>query len=273
MRVELVDLTSMLVQECKNRGYRFGSSSDPSYGCWGYSCRAISGSNNPSNHSWGLAVDINAPSNPYTSPLVTDMPGWMPDLWNGYGFRWGGDYSGSKDAMHYEFMESVSAAASYTSQARSDGLGGGGSTGPTPPTPEPGEDDDMPRSIITIYDGNMKPTGQALDGPTGVIGLYNPDEASAVAAVIDGDGMANQAQIDAYNAVLRRGVVPSPDMMWDNHFEATPGGGNASVGDILAAVYAAAYDTQVRVRGTDPNVDSLQRLGMDHADILTALQG
>lgn len=133
MRNELVDLTSMLVQECKNRGYRFGSSSDPSYGCWGYSCRAISGSNNPSNHSWGLAVDINAPSNPYTSPLVTDMPSWMPDLWNEYGFRWGGDYSGSKDAMHYEFMESVSAAADYTSRARSAGLGGGSVVPPQPP--------------------------------------------------------------------------------------------------------------------------------------------
>jgi D-alanyl-D-alanine carboxypeptidase len=133
MRRELVDLTSMLVQECKNRGYRFGTSSDPSYGCWGYSCRAISGSNNPSNHSWGLAVDINAPSNPYTSPLVTDMPGWMPDLWNQYGFRWGGDYSGSKDAMHYEFMESVAAAADYTSKARSAGLGGGQPIPPEPP--------------------------------------------------------------------------------------------------------------------------------------------
>lgn len=132
MRNELVDLTSMLVQECKNRGYQFGSSSDPSYGCWGYSCRAISGSNNPSNHSWGLAVDINAPSNPYTSPLVTDMPDWMPDLWNAYGFRWGGDYSGSKDAMHYEFMESVQAAADYTTKARNAGLGGGSSTPPTP---------------------------------------------------------------------------------------------------------------------------------------------
>lgn len=131
MRVELVDLTSMLVQETKNRGYRFGNSGDPSYGCWGYSCRAISGSSSPSNHSWGLAVDINAPSNPYTSPLVTDMPGWMPDLWNQYGFRWGGDYSGSKDAMHYEFMESVQAASEHTARARSAGLGGGSAVPPT----------------------------------------------------------------------------------------------------------------------------------------------
>jgi len=133
MRHELVDLTSMLVQECKNRGYRFGTSSDSSYGCWGYSCRCISGSNNPSNHSWGLAVDINAPSNPYTSPLVTDMPNWMPDLWNDYGFRWGGDYSGSKDAMHYEFMGSVADAADETARARANGIGGGGPPPIDPP--------------------------------------------------------------------------------------------------------------------------------------------
>jgi hypothetical protein len=135
IRNELVDLVTMLVRETKNRGYRFGNSSDPSYGCWGFSCRAISGSNNPSNHSWGLAVDINAPSNPYTSPLVTDMPSWMPDLWNQYGFRWGGDYSGSQDAMHYEFMGSVTDAANETAKARSNGLGGG-----APPTPEPPTD-------------------------------------------------------------------------------------------------------------------------------------
>ena len=159
MRYELVDLTTMLVRETKARGYRFGTSSDPSYGCWGYSCRAISGSNNPSNHSWGLAVDINAPSNPYTSPLVTDMPGWMPDLWNAYGFRWGGDYSGSKDAMHYEFMESVSAAASYTEKARAAGLGGG--SAPTP-TPEP--EIDMSSTATVLIDGNPNVFAVASDG-------------------------------------------------------------------------------------------------------------
>jgi hypothetical protein len=60
--------------------------------------------------------------------------------------------------------------------------------------------------------------------------------------------------------------------VWDDHFEATPGGGSASTGDILAAVYSGTYDTQVRVRGTDPNVDSLQRLNMNDADILAAVQ-
>jgi hypothetical protein len=132
VRYELVDLATMLVRETKHRGYVFGIAGDPSYGCWGYSCRAISGSSSPSNHSWGLALDINAPSNPYTSPLVTDMPDWMPDLWNAYGWRWGGDYSGDQDAMHYEYMGSVTDCAHDTNRARDNGVGGGSTTPGTP---------------------------------------------------------------------------------------------------------------------------------------------
>ena len=129
VRSELCELISRLVKECSNRGYRFGVAGNASYGCWGYSCRAIAGTSTPSNHSWGIAVDINAPRNPYTSPLKTDMPSWMPDLWNAYGFRWGGDYQGRKDAMHYEFMGSVQDAATKTALARSKNLG----VGSTPP--------------------------------------------------------------------------------------------------------------------------------------------
>lgn len=100
--------------------------------CWGYACRKISGSSTWSNHAWGLAVDLNAPKNPYGSRLVTDMPSWMPALWKSYGFRWGGDYRNNKDAMHYEFMGSVADAKRQTERARAE-LGKGG-----PVTPEPG---------------------------------------------------------------------------------------------------------------------------------------
>ena len=148
VRHELVELVTMLVQETKDRGYRFGTDDDPSYGCWGYSCRAISGSNTPSNHSWGLAVDINAPSNPYTSPIVTDMPPWMPQLWEEYGFRWGGNYSGDKDAMHYEFMGSVADAAHQTERARNNGIGGG-----KPILPPPIQGGNVPLYVKRTPDG------------------------------------------------------------------------------------------------------------------------
>lgn len=150
VRQEILDLISRLIRETKKRGYKFGTDTDPSYGCWGFACRAISGTKNPSNHSWGLAVDINAPKNPYKyPPIVTDMPGWMPDLWNAYGFRWGGDYaSGKVDPMHYEFMGSVSDAAHYTDIARQHHLG-------ETVWPEPPEEDEVP--ILTVLNGDPIP--------------------------------------------------------------------------------------------------------------------
>jgi peptidoglycan hydrolase-like protein with peptidoglycan-binding domain len=51
----------------------------------------------------------------------------MPDLWNAYGFRWGGDYltlGGSyADAMHYEFMGSLGDCTRLTQVARTNRLG------------------------------------------------------------------------------------------------------------------------------------------------------
>ncbi len=95
----IAPLVAWLLDQTVARGY------GPRQGeCWGFANRAIRGTNTPSNHSWGLAVDINAPANPMTDRLVTDMPAWMPDLWKSKQFRWGGDYRTRKDAMHYEFM-------------------------------------------------------------------------------------------------------------------------------------------------------------------------
>lgn len=58
-----------------------------------------------SNHSWGLAVDVNATKNPMHSRLKTDLPvGWVKDNIGRYGLAWGGNYGGRKDPMHFEFM-------------------------------------------------------------------------------------------------------------------------------------------------------------------------
>ena len=135
VRTEIAPLITRLIRETKKRGYVFGIPGNPSYGCWGFNCRAISGTSKASNHSWGLAVDINAPKNPYGDRLITDMPKWMPDLWNQYGFRWGGDYSGKKDAMHYEFMGSVAQCTSYIELAVRNKLGEGVVVPPTPKPP------------------------------------------------------------------------------------------------------------------------------------------
>lgn len=99
LRQELIPLFVYLFDETERRGYDLV----PGW-CWGYACRAIRGSITVgSNHSNGGAVDLNAPKNPMTNRLVTDMPAWMYLMWEAHMFRWGGRYRNRPDAMHYEF--------------------------------------------------------------------------------------------------------------------------------------------------------------------------
>lgn len=77
--------------------------------CWGYAERTIRGSSTTlSNHASGTAIDLNAPAHPLgTDPrsnysdkqiraihrIIGDCDGVV---------RWGGDYTGRKDGMHFE---------------------------------------------------------------------------------------------------------------------------------------------------------------------------
>jgi hypothetical protein len=74
-----------------------------------YNCRQITGGSGYSLHAYGIALDINWQTNPYSPTLITDMPPGMVDditsLKTNNGVRvweWGGNWSGNKDAMHYE---------------------------------------------------------------------------------------------------------------------------------------------------------------------------
>lgn len=121
VRKELAPLIAALVRDLEQaRGKPFR----PEW-CWGYANRAISGTNTPSNHSWGLAVDLDAPENPYLSaathraahPLRKTYPGGrvlrstMPNnveaIATRWGFGWGGRYVTKPDPMHFEFLGSV----------------------------------------------------------------------------------------------------------------------------------------------------------------------
>jgi len=122
---ELDELISMLMDLTELSGYNIKPGET-----WGYSNRPISGTRIPSNHSWGTAVDINAPSNPYASrewhrrnargtrpfglALVCNIPQKCVSLWEGNGFRWGGRYYEKPDPMHFEFLGSVSYARAKT---------------------------------------------------------------------------------------------------------------------------------------------------------------
>jgi hypothetical protein len=181
VREELCELIERLVKETSNRGYRFGIPGNASYGCWGYLCRAIRGRDVPSEHSWGNCVDINAPKNPMGATLITDMPSWMPDLWNAYGFRWGGDYRTRPDAMHYEFMGTVEDAKRMTELARRNRLGEDRRVtipGRPVPTPEP-EDDKM----YFLIKGDNRPEWWLTDMMT-KRHMRSPTEAKSMLFVI-----------------------------------------------------------------------------------------
>jgi hypothetical protein len=72
---------------------------------WGgcFNIRNIAGSNNWSNHSWACAVDISPTTNGFN---VTDTTIAHPviDAFKAQGALWGGDYTGRKDPMHFEFV-------------------------------------------------------------------------------------------------------------------------------------------------------------------------
>lgn len=56
-------------------------------------------------HSYGVAIDINAPRNPYSfsGQLVSDLPKGMINIFKKHGFYWGGDWKNFCDPMHFEW--------------------------------------------------------------------------------------------------------------------------------------------------------------------------
>jgi D-alanyl-D-alanine carboxypeptidase len=120
VREEIHELVSLLLQVSERRGF---INLQPGW-CWGGGCRAIKRSDGtltdtPSNHSWGLALDINAPENVFGGATHT-IPSAMGRLWNTYGFRWGGNYPDTKDWMHFEFMGTPADARAMTEKAREE---------------------------------------------------------------------------------------------------------------------------------------------------------
>jgi len=115
VRREIAPLVPGLVQELEAaRGKPFRT-------VGGFNCREIKGKGKPSNHSWGLAIDLDEADNPQMPasehqkehPLRKTFPGGlvlrstMPDeakaIAERHGFNWGGLFR-DPDPMHFEFL-------------------------------------------------------------------------------------------------------------------------------------------------------------------------
>lgn len=120
VRREAAALFAAFIHRIASRGYNLSARKDD----WGYIFRPVRGYEAAwaathdfkylSNHSWGLAVDLNAQTNPMTSDgrVHTDMPSWVIDEAHEVGLSWGGDYTGlRKDPMHFEVLRTPSDVA------------------------------------------------------------------------------------------------------------------------------------------------------------------
>lgn len=103
-----------------------------------------------SNHSWALALDLNAGTNGMTTrhPAPTDFPREETRaIAAECGFSWGGDWSGRADPMHFEFLGTPKTAGIITARL----LANGSYEVTTAPTRNPFlEDDDM---LMILQDG------------------------------------------------------------------------------------------------------------------------
>lgn len=124
---------------------------------WGYAERPIRGSATTSNHASGTAIDLNATRWVLgSSPSVNLGQGQIAKVREivaaaGGAVRWGGDYTGRKDPMHFEVnttSETRCASALATLRARYDGATDRIVTPPPAAPPSPREDE--PMAILPI---------------------------------------------------------------------------------------------------------------------------
>lgn len=74
--------------------------------CWGHAHRKIRGSGKWSFHAAGIAIDLNAPKHPLgrSGTFSRSQRATINALIKKYGLRWGGNYKGRKDEMHFEVI-------------------------------------------------------------------------------------------------------------------------------------------------------------------------
>jgi hypothetical protein len=90
--------------------------------CWGWFVKNVAGSTSISNHASGTAIDFNAPAHPLGAAgtfsstkqaaihrIIADCDGVV---------RWGGDYSGRKDEMHFEINKGAAAVKALATRIR-----------------------------------------------------------------------------------------------------------------------------------------------------------
>lgn len=157
---------------------------------WGYYVKNIEGSHTISNHASGTAGDYNASEHPMGVPAshnysTVQIAEIHKILREAHGiFRWGGDYTGRPDPMHFEivgtpndvhdFIVSISPQKDYVMNLHLDGL--------TLPTLHQGDDDTKHGGYNYVGRAQMC-LNFTLGLSLKVDGNYGPATAAAVKAL------------------------------------------------------------------------------------------
>jgi peptidoglycan hydrolase-like protein with peptidoglycan-binding domain len=132
VRKQLVELVETLFEITHLEGYKVRKSDTG-----GFNCRPIAGTRTPSNHSYGIAVDINWSSNPYSLRFKSDIPPAVVNAWETAGFYWGGRYRVRKDTMHFEYLGGPGDVQKHLAIACKRLASLKGEPTPKPPAPKP----------------------------------------------------------------------------------------------------------------------------------------
>jgi len=189
-----------LIDETERRGYLLDHGPGDQNDDWSYANRSIRGKRTPSNHSWGLAVDIDATQFPMGSKKR--LPQWIVDLWKAHGFDYGGDWKGRADPMHFEFNGWPSDARRIAAQVAGLIPSDPTSTPPpyTPPAPGPSAAD-----LLIIQ--------QLLQEDDDMIVIRN---GKGIAHLVNNRAVGlNVKQLEAVRAAYKKANRPLPELTLD----------------------------------------------------------
>lgn len=90
--------------------------------CWGHNYRPVVGGGSLSNHASGTAIDINAPRHPIgqRDTFTAKQRATIHAILKAHDdvVRWGGDYAGRPDEMHFEINASAARVATLARKIR-----------------------------------------------------------------------------------------------------------------------------------------------------------
>ena len=96
---DAADAFSGFLTDLESKGYKLSQNESG-----GYANRNIAGTNTPSQHAFGHAIDVNSAENPRGANTPSNLPPDVGDIAASHGLIWGGNWSGAtRDPMHFEY--------------------------------------------------------------------------------------------------------------------------------------------------------------------------